>query len=114
VKGHGEDTICWKPSPQMGFRVSSYYRTLAPAGDFIPLEKHLEAKSTFKGFFLFMGCFFGENFYSRKFAKKKKKNIILVSWCCLCKGDGQSVDHLLLHCPFSREIWDMVLALFWV
>ena len=42
----------------------------------------------------------------------KKWNIILVSWCCLCKENGETVDHLLLHCPFSKEIWDLVFALF--
>uniref|UniRef100_A0A2N9HTH9 Malic enzyme n=1 Tax=Fagus sylvatica TaxID=28930 RepID=A0A2N9HTH9_FAGSY len=37
-----------------------------------------------------------------------------ISWCCLCKENGETVDHLLLHCPFLREVWDMVFALFGV
>ena len=28
VKGNGEDTICWQPSLQKGFKVSSYYKIL--------------------------------------------------------------------------------------
>jgi hypothetical protein len=44
----------------------------------------------------------------------RKRHIILVSWCCLFKRDGETVDHLLLHCPFSWEVWDMVFALFGV
>ena len=44
----------------------------------------------------------------------RKRNIILVNWCCLCKGDGEIVDQLLLHCHFLREFWDMMLALFGV
>ena len=35
-----------------------------------------------------------------------------MSWCCLCKEDGESVDHLLLHCVFAKELWDMVFAMF--
>jgi hypothetical protein len=28
----------------------------------------------------------------------RKRNIIIVDRCCLCKRDRESVDHLLLHC----------------
>ena len=37
---------------------------------------------------------------------------MFVSWHCLCKTNGDMVDHLLLHCPFSKKVWDMVFALF--
>ncbi len=38
---------------------------------------------------------------------------MLVSWCCMCKVDGESVDHLLIHCPLVKELlWDTVLTLF--
>ena len=30
------------------------------------------------------------------------------------KRSGETVDHLLLHCPTARELWDMVLGLFGV
>ncbi len=39
----------------------------------------------------------------------RKKNIVLVNWCCMCKADGESVDYLLIHCPMARESWDTVL-----
>jgi len=28
----------------------------------------------------------------------------------MCKGSGESVDHLLLHCPIAIELWSMVLV----
>ena len=40
------------------------------------------------------------------------RGIILVSWCYMCKADGESVDHLFLHFPYAKELWDMILALF--
>ena len=40
--------------------------------------------------------------------------IILVNWCCMCKTDGESVDHLLIHSPYAKELWDMVFAMFGV
>ncbi|CAL8997556.1 unnamed protein product [Prunus brigantina] len=30
-------------------------------------------------------------------------------WCVLCNRAGESVDHLLLHCPFSIKLWEMLL-----
>ena len=35
-----------------------------------------------------------------------------MSWCCMCKEDGEFVDHLLLHCVYAKELWDMVFAMF--
>ena len=26
-------------------------------------------------------------------------------WCMLCKGDGESIDHLFLHCPLTIGLW---------
>ena len=42
----------------------------------------------------------------------RRHGIILASWCCMCKADGESIDHLLLHCPYAKELWDMIFALF--
>ena len=30
----------------------------------------------------------------------------------MCKKSGESVNHLLLHCPFAYDLWSMVWALF--
>ena len=32
----------------------------------------------------------------------------------MCKRNGESVDHLFLHCPFAMDLWSMVLGLFGV
>ena len=26
-------------------------------------------------------------------------------WCIICRGDGESIDHLFLHCPFTMWLW---------
>jgi hypothetical protein len=31
----------------------------------------------------------------------------------MCKADGESVDHLLLHHPYAKEIWDMIFCFVW-
>ena len=32
----------------------------------------------------------------------------------MCKRNDESIDHLLLHCPFAWDLWSMVLGLFGV
>ena len=43
-----------------------------------------------------------------------KKTLPLVNWCCLCKCDEETVDHLLLHCKFASALWSEVLIMFGV
>ena len=42
----------------------------------------------------------------------RRCNIIIVDWCCTCKQNEESVDHLLLHCGMVGELWSLVLCLF--
>ncbi len=44
----------------------------------------------------------------------RKGGLILLDWCCLCKRNGGSVNHLLLHCSLACELWSMVFGLFGV
>ncbi len=37
-----------------------------------------------------------------------------MEWCCVCKKNGELVDHLLLFCDIARELWFLVLFLCWV
>ena len=48
-----------------------------------------------------------------QFTKKEGKFWIL-DWCYMCKCNGESVDHLFLHCPVAMDLWPMVLGLFGV
>lgn len=29
----------------------------------------------------------------------------MARWCCLCKCNGDTADHLLLHCSVVAKIW---------
>jgi hypothetical protein len=38
----------------------------------------------------------------------RKRHIIIVDKCCLCKRDGESVDHLLIHCDVVSTLWNAI------
>ena len=44
----------------------------------------------------------------------RKKKAWILDWCYMCKCNGESVDHLFLHCPVAMDLWSMVLGLFGV
>lgn len=37
------------------------------------------------------------------------KGMYLPNICLLCYGDGESIDHILIHCPFTVDIWNAML-----
>uniref|UniRef100_A0A2N9IMJ1 Reverse transcriptase zinc-binding domain-containing protein n=1 Tax=Fagus sylvatica TaxID=28930 RepID=A0A2N9IMJ1_FAGSY len=37
---------------------------------------------------------------------------VMAGWCCMCKDDMETVDHLFLHCGVAREVWNYVLRSF--
>ena len=44
----------------------------------------------------------------------RKRHLVVLEWCFMCKRCGESVDHLLLHCPTAFEMWSMIFCLFGV
>ena len=40
-----------------------------------------------------------------------KRNICIVNRYCMCKSDGESVDHLLFHCSYAYNLWSFVFNL---
>jgi hypothetical protein len=35
-----------------------------------------------------------------------KRHVIIVDRCCLCKRNGESMDHILLHCAVAFALWN--------
>lgn len=40
-----------------------------------------------------------------------RKQRIIVNRCRVCKKDAVTVDHLLIHCPMTWELWSVLLML---
>ena len=39
---------------------------------------------------------------------------MVINWCCMNKRDEETIDHLLMHRPVARELWNLVFSLFGV
>jgi hypothetical protein len=44
----------------------------------------------------------------------RKRNIMVLQWCCLCKNSGESIENLLLHFEVAIELWSVIFQLFGV
>jgi hypothetical protein len=42
----------------------------------------------------------------------RKKHVILVDRCCMCKQNGELVNHLLLHCDVAYALWSVIFTHF--
>jgi hypothetical protein len=42
----------------------------------------------------------------------RKKRVIVIDRCCMCKMNGETVDHLLLHCEVAHALWYAILSRF--
>jgi hypothetical protein len=90
--------------------VKSYYKVLS-----IPIQSSFPWKSIWKvkvplrvAFFVWTATL-GKNL---TLYNLRKRNIIVMEWCYMCKTSGESIDHLFLHCKVVTELWSTLLQLF--
>jgi hypothetical protein len=46
------------------------------------------------------------------FYNLRKQRVIVIDRCCMCKRDGESVDHLLLYCDVTSALWSVLFSHF--
>ena len=110
ITGLGEDKVCWQPSKAHIFQVKSYYDTLTCKGEgWFPWKSIWKAKVPPRVAFFTWTAALGKILTAENL---RRRHITLVSWCYMCKANGESVDHLLLHYVYAKELWDLVLAVF--
>uniref|UniRef100_A0A2N9G2D1 Reverse transcriptase domain-containing protein n=1 Tax=Fagus sylvatica TaxID=28930 RepID=A0A2N9G2D1_FAGSY len=42
----------------------------------------------------------------------RKRGYYITSWCCMCRCNGETVEHLLLHCPVAGALWNWIFKTF--
>jgi len=113
---HGEgDRLVWNPSKNGLFEVRSFYEELirkdCPSFPSFPCRNIWLVKAPTRVTFFVWSVALGKILTHDNF---RKRNIIVIEWCCLCKKSGESIDHLLLHYEVVRDLWSYILILFGV
>ena len=109
VAGQGEDKLCWKLANPKRFEVRLYYRALVPCVGNFPWKSIWQGKVPPRVDFFAWTAYLGRVLTANNLRRWK---IILMSWCCMCKVDGKSVNHLFLHYTIAQGLWFMVFSLF--
>jgi hypothetical protein len=112
VRSEGEDKMCWIPARKKSFQVKSYYKVLSS-----PIQSSFPWKSIWKVKVSPRVAFFAWTVTLGKILtldNLRKRNIIVMEWCYMCKISGESIDHLFLHCMVAIELWRTILQMFGV
>jgi hypothetical protein len=108
----GLDLVCWNPSSREVFEVRSFYHALIqPASSAFPWRSVWKAKAPSKMAFFLWTASLGRILTTDNL---RKRGIIIMDWCCMCKAGGESVNHLFIHCPVASDLWNMFFHLFGV
>jgi hypothetical protein len=110
VRGMGKDQLCKENFSTKTFAVKRYYRSLSPSSSTLfPWKIIWKAKVPPRVAFFSWSAALGkvltiDNLHTR--------GLILQEWCCICKCNGESVDHLFLHCSVASDLWALVFSMF--
>ena len=96
VRGVGPDKVCWKLAKSGGFEVSSFYLSFYPPSLSFSWRSMWQSKVPPRVAFFSWSASFGKIL---TIDNLRKWRIVVLDWCYMYKRCGESVDHLLLHCP---------------
>jgi hypothetical protein len=110
LRGEGNDKLWWVPSCKGHFEVKSFYRMLSPRGlASFPWKSVWKSKAPPRvAFFVWTAV------HSKILTLDNlgRRGLVVVNRCWLYETDGESVDHLLIHCAAARDLWNAFFARF--
>jgi hypothetical protein len=104
LKQDNVDKLCWKPSKKGLFDVRFFYNVPFPHDSIHFHWRYIWcSKAPLRVTFFAWSAALGKIL---TLDNLRKRNIIVIDWCCLYKKSRQTVDHLLLHCETaSMELY---------
>ena len=109
-QGDRSDILCWQLKGNGKFDIRSYYHVIWGASNSLfPWKGVWKPKIPRRVEFFLWTAAHGRILTLDNLMLRGRP---LASWCCMCCCDGESVDHLLLHCPVTHSLWTFMLQAF--
>ena len=91
--------MCWYPSSRKTFAVNSFYKVLhSGSAQHFPWRTIWKSLAPSKVSFFLWTSALGKVLTTDNI---RKRGLIVIDWCCMCKWDGETIDHFLIHCPIA-------------
>jgi len=104
------DCLSWVSSKKGVFRVKNYFGSLTcSGGTWFSWKSVWRSQAPPRAAFFTWSAALGKIL---TLDNLRKRHIIIVDRCCLCKRDGESVDHILLHCDVASALWNNIFSRF--
>ena len=105
-RGVVADKLHWSLNRNGNFDSRSYYHALhAPEVVHFPWKSIWGVKSPRRVAFFMWKVTWG---WILTYDNLKRRGLVLVGWCCMCKADDELVDHLFIHFWAAQKLWSLV------
>ncbi|RVX02255.1 NAD-dependent malic enzyme 62 kDa isoform, mitochondrial [Vitis vinifera] len=108
------DSRAWSLSSSDLFLVKSFFLALSKVSNpilFLPAKFLWSSKVPSKVKALAWIVAHGKVNTNDKLQLRRPYKSLCPQWCILCKGNGESIDHLFLHCPVTIGLWNKLFKL---
>jgi len=106
------DRVVWNISKKRNFEVKTFYKALVcHEAAYFPWKGIWHVKVPKRVAFFVWTAALGKILTHDNL---RRRGIVVVEWCVMCKKHGESVDHLFLHCDVARVVWSYFYSLFGV
>ena len=108
------DSRAWSLSSSGLFTVKSFFLALSKVSNpilFLPAKFLWSSKAPSKVKALAWIVAHGKVNTNDKLQLRRPYKSLCPQWCILCKGNGESIDHLFLHCPVTIGLWNKLFKL---
>ena len=109
-QGDRRDTLCWWLKGDGKFNSRSYYHAIRGVSNSLFPWKGIWKPKIPKRMAVFLWT--TTHGWILTLDNLMLKGRPLTNWCCMCCRDGESADHLLLHCPVTHSLWTFMLQAF--